>query len=333
MGYKQAADGTQIFATRELQLGQAQFLRTDSGTAEMNIDGRATGTPAVMWNGTGIGDTGGDWTVDSGIGSEQAAAMHAGTNGWDTGVAALNDDTRFNQGSDSDVAGTQAELTFWMQPKAFPPGARLKVQWQNLANTVIGADLNINDYVTDMDLDVWQKVSIPIVDFALTADMAKVRFRYRQAAGQHFWFDDVELVPNGGGPYRFRVEAPDAVTRHHLSMMVLVIAAPSSGWNASSFANLAGLVNGVIIRQRRISTSETLWSINSKNNVDLFGRFHPQDDITFADGDLLMGFMLKPGSASVVITDDDVLDVVIRDDLSTLSEMRAYAHFGTEVVT
>lgn len=325
-------DGSSIVAARHLQLGQARFVRTDDGTAKMNIDGRALGTPVVVWNGTGGADTGGDWTVD-GIGSEGPGAAHAGTNGWNTGLAALNDDTRFDSGADADVAGTYSELTFWMNPQAFPPGAKLKIQWQDAGNSVVGANLNVENYVVNMDLGVWQKVAIPIADFNLTADVAKVRLRYRQEAGQHHWFDDLELIPTGAGPYRFRVEAPDVQTRYHLTMMVLVLSAPSSGWNASAFANIAaGLDAGVLVRQRRKSTGETLWSINSKTNADLFGRFHPQDDITFADGDLLMGFMLKPGQASVVITDDDVLDVVIRDDLSALSACRAYAHYGVEVV-
>ncbi len=65
--------------------------------------------------------------------------------------------------------------------------------------------------------------------------------------------------------------------------------------------------------------------------MELFGRYHPQDDIEFADGTLLVGFMVKPGKASIAVTDDDVLEFVVRDDLSALSAARAFAHFGTEV--
>jgi hypothetical protein len=332
MSFKQSDDGTTLFTNPDWTLGQSKFQRVDNGAAKMNVDGRATGTPVVLWNGTGGGDTGSDWTVDAGIGSEQAAAMHSGTNGWDTGVAALNQDTRFSNGADIDVNGLYTELTFWMQPKAFPIGAKLRVQFQNMANDVIGANLNVENYVTNMDLDVWQKVSIPIADFNLTANVAKMRFRYRQAAGQHFWFDDIELVPPGGGPYKFRVEAP-TTERWHVSMLVLVISGPSAGWDASAFASIAGgLPNGLLLRGRDKALGETLWSLNSKNNVDLFGRFHPQDDITFADGDLLLGFMIKPGKASIVVTDNLVLDFLVRDDLSSLSEMRAYLHYGVEKV-
>jgi hypothetical protein len=81
-----------------------------------------------------------------------------------------------------------------------------------------------------------------------------------------------------------------------------------------------------------LSTAEVLWSLNSKDNVDLFGRFHPQDDIIFADSVMLIGFMIKPGKASVVVTDDDVLEFVVRDNLSTITQGRAFAHYGVEEV-
>jgi len=117
--------------------------------------------------------------------------------------------------------------------------------------------------------------------------------------------------------------------------MVVTIAAPASGWNSSAFANIAGgLTNGLLLRQRKLSTSETLWQINAKNNIDLFGRYHPQESFEFANGELLVGFMIKPGqNASVVVTDDAVLEYVVRDNFSTLNNMRAFLHYGVEVIS
>jgi len=334
MGYKTTADGTRISAGHQLVLGQQSFLRTDNGTAQLNIDGVAAGSPVVLWNGTGAGDSGADWTA-SGTGSETAGSMHAGTNGWDSGVTAQNDVTTFDNGSLLDVDGTYDELQFWLQPKAFPTTSRLRVGFLDASNNLVGNWRRVENYTTDMDLDAWQQVSLPIADFALTADVQKLRFQYRITAGQHHYFDDIELVASaGGGPYRFQVAAPDAQTLYHMSMMVLVVSAPSAGWDPTAFANITdGLGKGLLVRQRRISDGEVLWKLNSKDNVDLFGRFHPQDDITFANGDLLVGFMIKPGKASVVITDDEVLEFVVRDDLTSLTSARAYVHYGTEVIS
>lgn len=328
-----SADGTPQTAGQQLTLGQAAFTRIDDGTEVMNVDGRSTGTPVNVWDGTGAADTGtNDWAVN-GEGAESAAAVHTGTNGWDSGVTTdTNDITRFSDpGGDSDIAGTYAELRFWMQPKAFPAGARLRVEWQKADNTQNGATLNVANYVSNMDLDVWQEVAIPIADFGLTEDVSRIRFRYRNAAGQQFWFDDISLVPVGAGPYRFRIVAPPN-TRYHISMIVCVVAGPSSGWDADTFANIPALPLGLNLRQRRLSTGDVLWRFNTRNNAELFGRYHPQDDIEFADGTLLVGFMVKPGKASVIVTDDDVLEFVVRDDLSALEAARAFAHFGTEIV-
>jgi hypothetical protein len=327
-----APDGTMLVHPRSLTLGQSEFLRTDNGSAVMNIDGRSTGTAVNIWNGTGAGDTGADWTA-SGTGSETAGSSHSGTNGWDTGVTSLNNNTNFDIGSDVNIVDGYSELNFWLQPKAFPPGAKLSCFWRNSSNQTVGNNLNVANYTTNMDIDVWQQVSIPIADFALTGDVDKLRFKYAAAAGQQHWIDDIEIVTTANGPFRFRVAAPDAYNCYHLSMAVLVISAPSAGWNPTAFANIAnGLSKGVIFRHKRISTGDVLWSINSKDNTDLFGRFHPQDDIVFANGDMLVGFMIKPGKASVVISDDDVLDFVVRDDLSSLTSVRAFAHYGIEVI-
>lgn len=328
------ADGSAVTADRVLVLGQDKFTRTDDGSAAMNINGEATGAANVLWNGTGGGpDAGGDWTP-SNTGSETPGAGRAG-DGWDTGVAALDANTRWDNGSEIDVNGLYSELRFWMQPKAYPAGAKLKVRWKNAANTNIGANLKVEDYVNNFDLDVWQQVVIPIADFNLDANVQKLQIKYAgTVGGQHFWFDDMELMDVGGGPYRFRVAAPDANTRYHVSMLVLLLEGLDTGWTGSAFATIAGgLAKGVIIRQRRLSDGEVIFAVNSQNNIDLFGRYHPQETVTFADNNILVGFMLKPGKASIVVTNDEVLEFVVRDNLSSITEARAYIHYGVEDVT
>jgi hypothetical protein len=314
-------------------LGRDSFKRHDDASEQMNIDGRATGTPEVLWNGTGASDTGGDWTAGN-TGSETAGSMHSGTNGWDTGVITDGNKTRFNNGSTVDIDGGYAELRFWIQPKAFPATSPPKVGWLDGSNTLIGSRLRIDDYTENMDLDVWQQVAIPISDFGLTADVQKLEFKYLNVDGQQYWFDDIEIIPIGNGPYRFEFEAPDTNTRYHISMIVLMVSAPKTGWTSTAFGAIAGGISqGLILRQKRKSDTEVLWKFVTKNNAGLFGYYHPQDEIVFADDEMLVGFMVKPGKASIVVTDDEVLQFVVRDDLSSITSIRAYAHFGVEVVS
>jgi hypothetical protein len=329
----EAADGTPVITDRSLRLGRESLKLSGTGTENMNVDGRPAGTPVVLWNGTGAGDTDGDWTPGD-TGSETPESAHAGTNGWDTGVAALNNITRFDAGSPIDVDSLYQQLQFWIQPKAFPTNSWLQIGFLDAANNLVGNLLRVEQYASNMDLDTWQQVAIPIVDFGLTAPVQRLVFRYRVTDGQHHWFDDIELVPDGGGgPYRFGLAAP-AGERWHMSMLVLQVVAPETGWNHDSFASIAGgLTNGLLLRHLRRSTGETLWKFATKDNRETFGQYHPQESFAFADGTLLLGFMVKPGKASVVVTEDDVLEFVVRDDLSSIPDIRAYLHYGVEEVS
>lgn len=324
--------GILLNADRPLLLGRDSFKRTDDGSELMNVDGRAVGSAVTLWNGTGGSDTGGDWT-HSGVGSEATAAAHAGTNGLNTGVTSLNDNIDFDNGSLVDVVGIYSEIRFWIQPKSYPNGSRFRIVWLDASNNPVGNSLRVDDYVGNMDLDIWQQISIPIADFELSSNVQKLRFRALNVAGQHYWIDDIELIVIGGGPYRFQFKAPDTNTQYHISMLVLVLAAPETSWNSSSFVSITGGLDlGLILRQRRVSTAEVLTKFVCRDNVALFGQYHPQEEVTFADNIRLFGFMVKPGKASIIVTDDDVLEFVVRDDLTDLSEARAYAHYGVEII-
>lgn len=329
-GVPRALDGTPHVAQRILVLGRKALTRTDDGTELMNIDGKAAGAANVVWNGTGGGDTGGDWTA-GGEGAEDAASHKTGTNGWNTGVTDLNDQTILDNGSMTDIVGTYSTLEFWVQPKAYPTASRLRVRWVDDNNDLVGTQVKVEDYLPNMDLDTWQQVSIPIADFGLTGNVQKLQIRYRNTAGQHYWFDDFDLLNlAGGGPYRFRIAAP-AGQRYHLSMLVLKITAPASGWLDSAFGNVAGgLGRGLICRQRRISDGEVAWQFVVRDNDELGGLFHPQESTIWANDVLTSGYMVKPGKADVVVTDDDVVEFVVRDDLSDITKMRAYFHYGVE---
>jgi hypothetical protein len=172
----QNPDGSHIVAERILRLGRDAFTRTDDNSELMSIDGRAAGAADVLWNGTGAEDTGGDWSR-SGIGSESTESKKTGTNGLDTGVAALNDKSVFDYGSMFDLAGTYSTLEFWMQPKAYPVGSNFRVRWVDSNNDQVGGQCNVADYVPNMDVDVWQQVSIPIDDFNLGGNVQKLQLR------------------------------------------------------------------------------------------------------------------------------------------------------------
>ena len=329
MGYNKDTSGNPISSSPLWTLGRDSFKRYDNSTEQMNIDGRALGTPVDVWDGDST-----YWT-ESGDGSKTTGSAHSGTYGWDTGVAAVNDDVKFDNGSMIDVDGTYAELRFWIQPKAFPLNSRPKIGWMNSTNNVIGNRVRIDDYTENMDLDVWQQIAIPISDFALESNnVQKLQLRWMNVADQQYWIDDIELIPTGSGPYRFEFEAPDADTIYHVSMIVLQVIGNTTGWASTAFGVIpGGIENGLILRHKRKSDSEVLWKFVSKDNMSLFGLFHPQDDVVFADSKMLVGFMVKPSKASIKVTNNDILQFVVRDDLTDIDSMRAYVHYGVEVIS
>jgi hypothetical protein len=67
-----------------------KFEHETSGSPVMEINGSSDGGELVIWNGTGVGDTGGDWTqggtVDSAVETTETDRGY-GTNGLDVQTA------------------------------------------------------------------------------------------------------------------------------------------------------------------------------------------------------------------------------------------------------
>jgi hypothetical protein len=311
----------------EFELGKAKFLRTDIGAELMNVNGLAPGGTTSIWTGDAT-----FWTLEAN-GTAETYAAHDGTYGLDSGLRSAGQETRFDNGANIDIAGLYQNVKFWMQPKAYPSGSSLRVRWRTAGGGTPGNLLNVADYVPNMDLNEWQQVTIPIADFALNDDVAKLVLVYALKGGQQFWFDTFELIAAGaGGPYTFRAEAP-AGERWHVGLLNMIMSAGSTGWNSNAFGNIAGgLAQGLILRKKVLSTGEVLWAFTFKNNVELFGQLVPSYDFTFANSELMVNFSMKPDPASLVVTDGEVLEFMVRDNISSLTNLRAYLHYGKEPV-
>jgi hypothetical protein len=180
----------------------------------------------------------------------------------------------------------------------------------------------------------WQKVTIPIADFNLGANVQRFNIIYKTGNNQQHYIDDIELTQAGGsGNKTFRVNSPTGVV-YHVERLVLVVSAGDTGWSSTAFANIAsGLQNGVLLKYHNITTPETFWTANSKNNAEMFGQMEAWNDINFDNAEQLIAFSINPDLSSVILVDDDdVLDIIIRDDLSTLTDMRAFLHIGKETI-
>lgn len=328
------ADGTPQVAQRDWRLGQAEFLRTDDGSAPLHVNGLPAGSVTVLWNGTGASDTGGDWT-HSDDGTETVAAMRTGTNGLDSGVRSNNDKSTFTDPAGlTDIDAAWDSISFWMNPQVKETNTTLSIRFFD-GTGAIGAKLDVAGYVPNFDIGVWQKVTIPIADFNLggvQTDVWKFIYEAQGPKDQHYFFDDIELHPigAGGGPFIFRVAAPTTEI-YHVGSICIVIAASDTGWDSSAFASIAGgLTNGLLLRHRDIDAPSDFWTITMRDNVDLYGRLTEINAVDFPGATRMSTFLLVPKPASIVVTDTNVLDILVRDDLSGLSNMRAFVHYGVE---
>jgi hypothetical protein len=320
-------DGTALVGKQKLGLGRKAFARIDDATENLNVDGRTAGSEDLVWD----GDTTA-WTL-SGYGSATTEAVYEGTYGLDSGVVGNNTQSVFDYGDEVDVTG-YGSLSFWLQPKYFPPQAKLRALWRDGSNGLVGSIVDIGNYVTNMDLNVWQHVEIPIADFNLTANVQRLWLYYYKGP-QRQWIDNIKLkISEGGGPFTFRVSSPIGYV-YHVERIILVISAGDTGWAGSAFANITGgLQNGLLVKYHKIGdTPETYWTLNSRDNVELFGQYEAFNSAVFDNSEQVISFFIKPELSSVILVDDDeVLDIIVRDDLSSLAHVRAFLHFGTEVI-
>lgn len=315
----------------EFDVRLEKFLRIDDGSEQMAINGSSAWAEDV-WDGTGAGDSGSDWTR-GGSGGESASAAHSGTNGLDTGVLSQNDFWFLDYGSDRDLEASFDSISFWINVQLYPAGSVLRCGWAvSGGSTIVGDSKKVEDYLPNHDLGVWQRVSIPLSDFNLGGTpVGRFVMQAKQTAGQQFYLDDFDLLDSSSdGPYKFRVTG-EAGIRKHVARITLVVAADEAGWNSSAFANISGgLELGLILRQGILSTQEIIWSIAMKNNMEVFGGMVPSEPINFADGEQMIVFTITPEIASIVLGEDDGLEFIVRDDLSTLTNMRAYLQYGVE---
>jgi hypothetical protein len=324
MGYQVDANGDRIVAISRHKLRKKTFQNVVDGGESMKVDGSAGTLDENVWDGETA------FWADPTIGSKTAPAARSGSFGWDSGVTALNDKVKFTRSTPWQP--TSDSIEGWINLQAMPPGAEIQARWE-LANTAKGNGVLVTDYIGSGDLGVWQHFSIPLADFNLPAEnVDEFRIRTRQIAGAHYFLDDLTLNSGSGGK-TFRV-APSGSKQWIVGSVTLVLVAPDTGWNSNAFANIAGgLANGLTLRHRDLAGSSNHWKLVCKQNTELFGNFDPVVDTAYNDSTRQISFVMKPDPASITLTANDVLEFLVKDDLTALTNLRAFAQIGVLVDT
>jgi hypothetical protein len=298
------------------------FADPTTGAESMKVDGSSGTLDENVWDGDG------SYWADPSIGSKTTGSKRTGTYGWDTGTTSQNDEVKFTRSTPYQPSSDAIEG--WINLQALPATVVIQGRWE-LANSAKGNGVDLMDYLPSQDLGVWQHWSIPLADFNLPAsNVDEFRFRTLNAAGADYWLDDIKLV-SGSGSKTFRMAAV-GVGEWILEAVTLVLVAADTGWDSNSFCDIAGgLANGLQLRHRDLSAGSNFWKLVCTKNVELFGQFDPVVDTTYDDTTRQISFVLKPGAATVKITANDVLEFLVKDDLTSLVNARAFAHVGIVV--
>jgi len=140
----------------------------------------------IVWNGTGILDSGGDWN-HTGHGFEAEYAKYEGTNGLDATGFTSNKNINFQNALDVNVDEYDL-LSMYINLKEWPTAANATLNFED-GNSVL-----LSTYLESLNLNTWQRVLIPIEDFGLTAPIDLKRLTITSSASIGFYLDNVEFV-------------------------------------------------------------------------------------------------------------------------------------------
>jgi hypothetical protein len=158
--------------------------------------------------------------------------------------------------------------------------------------------------------------------------MSQRRFDFRQAQFARTDDGSFDMAINGSATNRtFRVEAPAGETWYGYGVGLML--QDETGWASDQFGGLTALSVGVRMRKRRKSPGEDIWAWILKRNNDLLERMQLHSMTDFNNSQTVAFFRLDAwGDVAFRVTDNEVLDIAIRDDLTGLSKMRAHLLYG-----
>lgn len=142
-----------------------------------------------IWNGTGSLDFYGDWD-HLGHGTEESYAKHSGTNGLH--VNNNNANFKFDSKSISNITDFDI-LSFWINVRSWESGKNLELYLTNQGENINGVVINVNNYIITTFPNEWQRVLIPLDDFAL--DSFNVRaLNFNSKGSIDIYLDDIMFI-------------------------------------------------------------------------------------------------------------------------------------------
>ena len=159
------------------------------------------GCALIVWNGTGILDSGGDW-AHTGHGDEESYAKYEGTNGLDATGFTNNKKIYFQDTSENNLDDYDL-LSMYINLKTYPANGNFYAYFED------GNRVNLRDYIATQNLNTWQRVLVPLEDFGLTAPINLRRLIIESGSTMGMYMDNVEFVIGATIRQTVPIERPD----------------------------------------------------------------------------------------------------------------------------
>lgn len=335
-------DGIKVFTYKGVGSENRGILATNPIYGiNLNVDGSVSGVPLAIHDGTDTSLWTGSNIVGGKITFDSTNRPRTGTKSVEVLNPVTNDEWQFDNGASQDLS-SYTSVSFWVNVDQDWNGADQVnfYGWDTALNQIVGVEVDISNYFTPTDFDVWQQVIIPLSDMSLEGS-AIYAFRFRQIArtGKSglFYIDDFQLEQTGGA-ITFSIKPPknDVWDIHNLQF-TFVDDYAGTHTNASMpdipYDGILGLNTlGVGFRIRRVVDGVVTFSAVIQDFVDFIATPAPKQWMHGSDGTntWVMIEVDFPDRFRLVGDDDDRLEIVIQDDMTGLTRFNVGANFAVK---
>jgi hypothetical protein len=333
-----------VVATRPLKSYKnvLRFFINDDYGVDMNQNALPGGTPEKIHDGTDSSL----WTATDIVGGAKTTfnstdQAQAGTKSIKVDNSPVNDVFQLAKGSDLDCNG-YISITMYIYPdKDWKAGDTIELYgWDTGTGLQVGDAIDLSDYFTYNQYDVWHKLTIPLADMGdlsgyTTLDALRIRIVTKEGKSAKFYIDTFQFEEKTGTtePIAFHLK-PDLGTWLHVNSFQILLAdeydstvsnGTMPGIPYNSLLGVAKLATG--ITYKRITDNEVISSASIHQFLDFMAFSNATITGSGSDGTNTWVSVNMQFTEPVILKEEDAdeMSLTVNDDLSGLLVLRVGA--------
>lgn len=299
-----------------------KFFTDSSGSSDQNINSGSVGTSEGIYNGTD--DVLWTATILSGSGFAPASTIQAnsGAKSFYINFGVHGDTVSFTKGSNLAIA-SYTSLRGYIYITDWRNNNSKGIMFTFFDDSASVSDtINLEDYIDQTSQDNWQFFEIPLADFNLTSsDVDELQFSLRDVGGGPVpkgFLDDIELAGTASGGATDFTAQPDKGEVWDVTSIRITSAATKTTLDYDDFLGNSSLTNGYLLTLFQDSIA------SNYNFLDTVGFLQqPNTNIYFENGLYAVDFKFEKGSLLLDSKKGDYVNIRVRDDLSSVLNLKA----------